>query len=288
MKLVPKGNRIVITGGAKGFGKALAMRFAQANWRILIADYNNQHAAETIADLLKAGAQDAYFIQCDITQSADIKKLYDCCMELWEGVDVLVNNAGIYCGGTFAELNEESWAPVIETNLMGTLRVTQQFIHFFQKQKSGRIVNISSLSGVLPMPGSSAYSISKAGVFAFSQTLRHELRPYKVGITVAVPNIFPTDIFKDGDIPNAAIRNSMESTMHVSPVTADDVAQRVYDAVMNDQYMVTTDEGLDYDRYLEMLDQHLEKFTGDMAAVSKSMKNKVAKTRTKTKSRETV
>lgn len=288
MKLVPKGNRIVITGGAKGFGKAMAMRFAQANWRVLIADMSREHAEQTVNDLLTAGAQDAYFTRCDITQAKDIQQLYECCMELWEGVDVLVNNAGIYCGGTFAELSEDNWAPVIETNLLGTMRVTQRFVEFFQKQKSGRIVNISSLSGVLPMPGSSAYSISKAGVFAFSQTLRHELRPYKVGITVAVPNIFPTDIFKDGDIPNPAIRNSMESTMHVSSVTAADVADRVYQAVMNDTYMVTTDEGLDYDRYLDMLDQNLEKFTGDMAAVSKSMKNKVAKTRTKNKSRETV
>lgn len=287
MKLVPKGNRIVITGGAKGFGKAMALCFAKANWRILIADLQPDHAQSVIDELIAAGAQDAYFTQCDITKSEDILKLYNCCMELWDGIDVLINNAGIYCGGTFAELTEDNWAPVIETNLIGTMRVTKQFIETFQKQKSGRIVNISSLSGVLPMPGSSAYSISKAGVFAFSQTLRHELRPYKVGITVAVPNIFPTDIFKDGDIPNPAIRNSMESTMHVSPVTAEDVAQRVYDAVMNDQYMVTTDEGLDYDRYLDMLDKNLEKFTGDMAAVSKSMKNKVAKPRTKIKSRET-
>lgn len=288
MKLLLKGNRIVITGGAKGFGKAMAMRFAQANWQILIADVSQEYAESTIEDLKKAGAQNAHFILCDITKLQDAQSLYHKCMELWQGIDVLINNAGIYCGGTFADSSEENWLPVIETNLLGTMQVTHQFMKFFQQQKSGRIVNISSLSGVLPMPGSSAYSISKAGIFAFSQTLRHELRPYKVGVTVAVPNIFPTDIFKDGDIPNQSIRNSMESTMHLSSVTAEQVADRIYHAVTHDEYMVTTDEGLDYDRYLDMLDQHLEKFTSDMAAVSKSLKNKVAKTRNRTKSRETV
>ncbi len=281
MKLVPKGNRIVITGGAKGFGKAMAMVFAKQNWRVAIADLRLEEATATCEELLAAGAEDTFACTCNVTQYDDVQALYEQCMTRWSGVDVLINNAGIYCGGTFVELKEQNWAPVIETNLMGTLRVTQTFLPMFTKQKSGRIVNIASLSGVLPMPGSTAYSASKGAIFAFSQGLRHEMRPYKVGVSVAIPNVFRTDIFKDGDIPNPAVRNSMESTMHVSPITAEQVAQWVYDGIMNDEFLITTREGGDFGAYLSHMSEILDSLTNTMAPLSKSMKNKVAISRKK-------
>jgi len=281
MKLIPTGNRVVITGGAKGFGRAMAMVFAQHNWRIAVADLRYNEAAETCEALLQAGAEDAFACTCDVTQHDDIQSLYDQCMSRWQGVDVLINNAGIYCGGTFVELNESNWTPVLETNLMGTLRVTKAFVPMFTKQKSGRIVNIASLSAVLPMPGSTAYSASKGAVFAFSQGLRHELRPYKVGVSVAIPNVFKTDIFKDGDIPNKAVRNSMESSMHMSTITAEDVAQWVYEGIMNDEFLITSREDGEFGKYLSIMSEALDALTDAMAPLSKSMKNKVVVTRKK-------
>lgn len=276
MALIPKGNRVLITGAANGFGKALAMKFAEEKWRILIADINPIEAEKTTQELIALGGE-AHYVICDITQQNDIDKMYDAAMTLWQGIDVLVNNAGIYSGGVISDVDEPSWLKVIDTNLIGTLRCCHKFVPMLQEQKSGRIVNIASLSGVLPMPGSMHYGATKAAVVNISQSLRHELRPYKVGVTVAVPNVFPTGIFKNGDVPNKAIKQSLETAMHFSPVTAGDVATSVYDAVMNDQFLVYTDKDGEVGEYLNTLDETLQRSFQTMTYVADSLQKKSRK-----------
>ena len=125
MKLIPKGNRVLITGGASGFGKALAEKFAEEKWRILIADINPQASEHTVSELTAAGVE-AHWVKCDITSQSDIDDMYMTALELWQGIDVLINNAGIYSGGTVNEVDEANWMKVIDTNLIGTFNVLKK------------------------------------------------------------------------------------------------------------------------------------------------------------------
>lgn len=285
MKLIPKGNRVLITGGASGFGKAMAIKFAQENWRILIADINASEAEKTVQELTALGVE-AQCVICDISKPDDIKNMYDTVIDIWQGLDVLINNAGIYSGGTINEVDEESWLNVINVNLIGTLRCCHLFSPLFQKQKSGRIVNIASLSGIIPTPGSMHYAATKAAIVSLSQSLRHELRLYKVGVTVAAPNIFPTGIFTNGVIPNGSIKQSLETMMSYSSVTAQDVATSVYNAVMNDQFLVTTPEKGDAGQYLEYLGRAFDDSFESLSFIASSLNNKsLRKTKTKRKER---
>ncbi|MGR6874924.1 SDR family NAD(P)-dependent oxidoreductase [Pseudomonas sp. HK3] len=273
MKLTPKGNRVLITGGASGFGKALAMTFAQANWQILIADINPSESEKTVKELNALGAQ-AHSVICDISKPDDISNMYDTVMTLWQGLDVLINNAGIYSGGTINEVDEDSWLNVIDVNLIGTFRCCHKFSPLFQKQKTGRIVNIASLSGIIPTPGSIHYAATKAAIVNLSQSLRHELRLYKVGVTVAAPNIFPTDIFTNGVIPNGSIKQSLQTMMSYSSVTAQEVAESVYDAVMNDKFLVTTEEKGDVGQYLKYLGHAFDDSFENLSFIATSLDKK--------------
>ncbi|EAT12775.1 SDR family NAD(P)-dependent oxidoreductase [Bermanella marisrubri] len=272
MKLTPKGNRVLITGAAKGFGRALALSFAHRGWRILLSDIDTEGLAET-AELVDLAGGMAHWVQCDITQPEQVTRMYDTAMELWQGVDVLINNAGIYAGGRFADIPESNWSKVLDTNLIGTIRCCQKFVPMFQKQRSGRIVNIASLSGILPMPGSAFYSISKAGIVNLSQNLRIELRSYKVGVTVACPNLFPTGIFDNAEVLDPAMKGVFDNLMYYSKNTAAQVAETIYLAVMHDRFLVTTQEVKDVE-FIAQFESGMEKSALDMALLAKSLKNK--------------
>jgi len=277
MKLTPKGNRVLITGSAQGFGRALALTFADKGWRILLSDIDKQGLTETAALVESAGGT-AHWVECDITQPDHITRMYDTAMELWHGVDVLINNAGIYVGGNFVDIPEASWSKVLNTNLIGTIRCCQQFVPMFQKQRSGRIVNVASLSGILPMPGSAFYSISKAGIVNLSQSLRIELRSYKVGVTVACPNLFPTGIFDNAEVLDPAMKGVYNTLMHYSKNTAAEVAENIYQAVMQDRFLVITEDvkGVEF---MSQFDTGMEKSAFDMALLAKSLKNKTTQKR---------
>ena len=273
MKLTPKGNRVLITGGASGFGRAMAFKFAQEGWRIYIADIDIEQAAQTVIELSSLGVE-AHWVKCDIGQPDDIHAMYDAVMDSWQGLDVLINNAGIYSGGTINEVDEATWLKVIDINLVGTFRCCHKFVPLFQKQKTGRIVNIASLSGILPTPGSIHYAATKAAIINLSQSLRHELRLYKVGVTVAAPNVFPTGIFSNGIIPNGSIKKSLETVMSYSDVTADSVATSVFNAVMNDEFLVSTDLDSDIGWFLKAIDRAYEKSIETLAFIATSFDKK--------------
>ena len=284
MKLIPKGNRVLITGGASGFGKAMALKFAQQGWRIYIADIDVQQAKKTTLELTAQGVE-AHWVKCDISQPDDIQTMYDAVMASWQGLDVLINNAGIYSGGTINEVDEATWLKVIDVNLVGTFRCCHKFVPLFQKQKTGRIVNIASLSGILPTPGSIHYAATKAAIVNLSQSLRHELRLYKVGVTVAAPNIFPTGIFSNGMIPNGSIKQSLETVMSYSDVTADSVANSVFNAVMNDEFLVSTDLDTDIGWFLKALDKAYTTSIETLAFIATSF-DKKSQTKRKRKERQ--
>jgi NAD(P)-dependent dehydrogenase (short-subunit alcohol dehydrogenase family) len=273
MKLIPKGNRVLITGGASGFGKAMAFKFAREGWRIYIADIDVEQAEQTVVELIALGVE-AHWVKCDVSQPDDIHNMYDAVMDSWQGLDVLINNAGIYSGGTINEVDEATWLKVIDINLVGTFRCCHKFVPLFQKQKTGRIVNIASLSGILPTPGSIHYAATKAAIVNLSQSLRHELRLYKVGVTVAAPNVFPTGIFSNGSIPNGSIKKSLETVMSYSDVTADSVASSVFNAVMNDEFLVSTDLDSDIGWFLKAIDRAYEKSIETLAFIATSFDKK--------------
>lgn len=168
----------VITGGAAGIGLAAARRFAAMGMRVCIADRGAQKlldAAEQIAELARAGAEDVLAIEADVSREADLSNLRNRVLERFGAVDVLMSNAGIAPATT--ALDSANWQQMIEVNLWGVIRSTQAFVPTMIEQgRPGLVIISGSKQGITTPPGNPAYNVSKAGVKVFSESLQHQLR----------------------------------------------------------------------------------------------------------------
>ncbi|MGH3759666.1 SDR family oxidoreductase [Actinophytocola sp.] len=226
--------RVLVTGAGSGLGRAIATRFAGTGARVLVSDVDLA-AAETVAKELGQNA-----IELDVTTDAGWRAALERCQEDWGGLDVLVNNAGVGAGGRFERIPLEDWDWIWEINLKGVVRGCRTFVPLFKDQHAGHIVNISSLAGIMNLPAMSSYNVTKAGVIALSETLRHELEPYGVHTTVVCPAYFRTNLGERLRSPDAGLAVLMEKLMASSKVTADDVAGQVVDAVARKRFLVLT------------------------------------------------
>ena len=163
--------RIFITGGASGLGRALAERYTQAGARVCIGDIHEARLAETVAAL---GAT-ASSIRCDVTREEDLQAAAAHVEKLWGGVDVVFNNAGVAQAGAIDTLPMEDWRLIFDINVLGVVRGCKVFTPLFRRQKSGHFVNIASMAGLLDVPFMSSYNASKAAVVSLSETLEHQL-----------------------------------------------------------------------------------------------------------------
>lgn len=187
--------RAFITGAGNGLGLAFAVEFAQAGWTIAITDVNEaslDSAAKTITDA--GGTAVSYkFDVADYERFRESVKEFE---QLHGGIDIGINNAGIGCGGLMHELPIETFRKVIDVNLMGVVNGCHLFVPIMRSQKSGHILNIASAAAFVTAPRMSAYSTSKAGVFALSESLRAELVDDGVLISVLAPTYVRTNIGK--------------------------------------------------------------------------------------------
>lgn len=189
-----KGKVAVVTGGASGIGRGVARALAKAGSDVLIADVDEVKAEKVAAELTGLGVR-SQALRTDVTQTADVDRLADCATSDLGGVDILINNAGVYLGGPMADVTEDDWRWVFGVNVEGMFRVGQTFSRILRQQnRGGHVVNTASVGGFLSHDEGVAYSASKYAVVAYSEALRGNLEPLGIGVSTLCPGPIDTDL----------------------------------------------------------------------------------------------
>ena len=232
-------NTIAITGAGSGFGAALALRYAVDGWNIAVTDIDEDRARQVFAQVKELGAG-GFSMKLDTTKAEDWKQLEVNINQHWQGLAVLVNNAGVAVAGNVEDTSMEDWAWVLDIDLMGVVRGCHQFAAMMKRQKSGHIVNVSSFAGFTGLPFIAAYGVAKAGVIALSEALRLEMQPHGVGVTVVCPAFVKTCLLDTFRSSRAHTRDKVLHWMETSGITAEQVADDISRAVTNKQFLLLT------------------------------------------------
>jgi NAD(P)-dependent dehydrogenase (short-subunit alcohol dehydrogenase family) len=188
-----EGARSVITGAGSGLGRALCVELARYGARVLVSDRDVASAEETARRVEAAGGK-AHVQACDVTRPEEVEALAEAAFSGLGGVDLLVNNAGVGGAGEVGRLPLEEWKRILDVNLWGVIHSCHAFVPRLRQQGSGHILNIASAAGLLSVGFLAPYNVSKAGVVSLSETLYVELKPVGIGVTVACPTFFRTNI----------------------------------------------------------------------------------------------
>jgi glucose 1-dehydrogenase len=187
--------RILVTGGNSGLGAAIAGAFAAAGAKVAINYLANPQAAEKLVDAISAPGMDAMALQADITDARAVEAMFEKLDQGWGGLDVLINNAGIDGEPALGwEADPASWSKVIDINLKGAYLCARQALKRMTAQKSGVVINTSSVHEIIAWSGYSAYTASKAGLSMMSKTLAQEAAPYGVRVLCVAPGAIKTPI----------------------------------------------------------------------------------------------
>ena len=184
---------VVITGGSRGIGRAIAYRFAHEKPRIIIVHFDNDEtdSDETLNKLDSMGVE-AESHRLDVSSFSGMDVLFKNVLSRFKKVDVLVNNAGITRDGLLVRMSEEDWARVINVNLQGVFNCTRAVLRSMIKQKAGKIVNTSSVVGVRGNVGQGNYCASKAGIMAFTKGIAREVATRGINVNAVAPGFIDT------------------------------------------------------------------------------------------------
>ncbi|MDZ4833224.1 MAG: SDR family NAD(P)-dependent oxidoreductase [Candidatus Melainabacteria bacterium] len=216
------GKRAFITGAGNGLGLAFAMELAAAGWTIGITDLNKDSLNAAAQMIQNSGGTPVPYL-FDVTDYDKFRDSVNNFQQLHGGIDIGINNAGIGCGGFIHELPIESYRKVIEVNLMGVINGCHLFVPIMRLQKTGHILNIASAAAFVAAPRMSAYSSSKAGVVALSESLRSELVDDGVVVSVLMPTYVRTNIGRDS-LGSIADNQLAQQLVEQSQLTAETVA----------------------------------------------------------------
>ncbi|WP_164001065.1 SDR family NAD(P)-dependent oxidoreductase [Pyxidicoccus caerfyrddinensis] len=229
MSLPPR-PRAVVTGAGSGLGRALCEELARRQARVLVSDINAAAAEETARRVTASGGE-AHIHVCDVSNPEQVEALAMAAERALGGVDLLVNNAGVLSAGRVGEMPLADWKHVLDVNLWGVIHGCHAFVPRLRKQGSGHILNIASAAGLLYAPDLAPYNASKAAVVALSETLSAEVRAAGIGVTVACPTFFRTNIASAGRYSDGTLRTLGTRMVETARVGPDVVAQRLLKAV---------------------------------------------------------
>lgn len=200
-----EGRTAVITGAGSGIGRAVAVSLAKRGCHLAISDVNDAALAET-ARLVRSIGQAASRVmvsehRLDVADRAAVAAYPERVTVTHSGVDLLINNAGVAVGGEFEQVSEEDFEWLFGINFFGVVRMTRAFLPLLRASTEARVVNLSSVFGLIAPPGQAAYAASKFAVRGFSESLRHELMDSNVGVSVVHPGGIATSIADNARIP---------------------------------------------------------------------------------------
>jgi 3-oxoacyl-[acyl-carrier protein] reductase len=189
-----KGQVAIVTGASRGIGRAIALALASAGANVGVNYASSSSAADAVvAEIVDMGA-DAIALKADVSQADQVDAMVSAVMDKWGRIDVLVNNAGITRDTLLLRMKLEDWQAVINLNLTGVFLCTKAISKVMLKQKSGRIINISSVVGEMGNPGQANYSAAKAGVLGFTKAMAKELASRSITVNAVAPGFIATDM----------------------------------------------------------------------------------------------
>jgi 3-oxoacyl-[acyl-carrier protein] reductase len=220
-----EGKTALVTGASRGIGRAIALRLASEGANVVVNYNANTSAANAVAKEIEALGRQANVVQADVANAADVARLVQRALEQFSRIDVLVNNAGITRDTLIMRMSEDDWDAVLDTNLKSAFLVTKAVLRPMLRQRSGRIVNITSISGVMGNAGQANYSASKAGLMGLTRSTAREVASRNITCNAVAAGVIDTDIWQG--VPEAAIA----AMLHMIPAgrkgTPEDVAQAV-------------------------------------------------------------
>ena len=187
----------LVTGGSRGIGKACALELAKAGCDVVINYAGNVDAANQTVEELKALGVNAEAYKFDVSNQAEVDEAVAGIIEKYGRIDVLVNNAGITRDDLFIRMGEDKWNAVINTNLNSAFYVSKPVVKLMMKQRSGSIINTTSVVGLFGNPGQANYSAAKAGLVGFTKSLAKELGSRGIRVNAVAPGFIATDMTKD-------------------------------------------------------------------------------------------
>jgi 3-oxoacyl-[acyl-carrier protein] reductase len=215
----------IVTGSSRGIGRAIAERLAADGFGLVINCRSRIEEAEAVAEGIRAAGGKAIAIAADVTDAQAVGEMVDRCLAELGRVDVLVNNAGVTRDGLLMRMKDEDWDSVIETNLKSAFLASRAVLRGMMRQRSGRIINITSISGLGGNVGQSNYAAAKAGIVGLTKSLAKEAGPRGITVNAVAPGYVPTDL--TSSLPEALLDHAREATPLGRLGTVEDIAGAV-------------------------------------------------------------
>ncbi|GMA61766.1 3-oxoacyl-[acyl-carrier-protein] reductase [Alicyclobacillus fastidiosus] len=189
-----EGKVSIVTGASRGIGRAIATLLGANGGKVLVNYQGREDAAKETAQLIEAAGGQAIVERADVSVAEDAKRLVDVAVATFGRVDILVNNAGIARDGLLMRMKDEDWDDVLNTNLRGAFYMTRQVARPMMKQRDGRIINITSVSGIMGNAGQVNYSSAKAGMIGLTKASAKELAARNITVNAVAPGYISTEM----------------------------------------------------------------------------------------------
>ncbi len=244
-----KGKTAIITGASSGIGEATALKLAKEGMNVVLTARSEDKLNNLKAKIEKENGGKAIVVPADVTKKEDLKDVVEKTKETFNGLDALINNAGLMPLSYVKNLHTDEWDKMVDVNIKGVLNGVAAVLPTMLEQKSGNIINISSSAGRKIYPGGAVYCATKSAVKMFSEGLRQELAPnFNINVTSIEPGFVDTSLTEtitDDEIKDGLLSNFKEMT----PLEAEDIAEAIFYSLsqpkranINDVYIMPTEQ----------------------------------------------
>ena len=217
---------VLVTGGSRGIGKEIALKFAKQGYDVIINYVSDKTDTEELKKELEANGGKALIVKADVTNPEQIENLVKTAIETFGKIDVLVNNAGITKDNLLMRMSEEEFDKVIEVNLKGTYLMTKAVTKYMMKKRQGSIINLSSVVGVTGNAGQCNYAATKAGIIGFTKSVAKELASRNIRANAIAPGFIATDMT---DVLSDEIKETIQNQIPLKRMgNAKEVAELAY------------------------------------------------------------
>ncbi|MDV6376748.1 3-oxoacyl-[acyl-carrier-protein] reductase [Sporosarcina sp. GW1-11] len=219
------GKTAVVTGASRGIGRSVALRLASEGAKVVVNYSGSQAKAEEVVEEIQAAGGEAFVFQANVSDADQVKAMMDETIKQFGAIDFLINNAGITRDNLLMRMKEDEWDDVLSINLKGVFLCTKAVTRQMMRQRSGRIVNLASVVGVVGNPGQANYVAAKAGVIGLTKTTAKELAARNILVNAVAPGFITTDMT---DELGAEMKEQLLATIPLGTLgSAEDIAGTV-------------------------------------------------------------